>query len=64
MNLGWTDNETAQTAVDRSQWFFSWKSGSGVTDDAILYGQPIAIAWGPGTRITALFPLLTICNGM
>jgi hypothetical protein len=50
MNLGWTDNETAQTAVDRSQWFFSWKSGSGVTDNAILYGQPIAIAWGPGSK--------------
>ena len=43
INIGWTDNASADTATAKSKWFFSRQSNSKA---AIVYGEPLAMAWG------------------
>lgn len=43
INLGWTDNASAKTGNKRAKWYFTRSSN---TQGPILYGEPLAIAWG------------------
>jgi len=45
INLGWTDNATANTAVKRAQWFFARKSKGNIP---LRYGERVAIGIGKG----------------
>ncbi len=47
INIGWTDNASANTAIKRAKWYFSRRSNS---TQAIRYGEPIAIAWNRGKK--------------
>lgn len=50
MQLDWTDHASANMAIQKSQWFFSTPHGSGSVQPAIVYGEPIAMAWGSKSK--------------
>jgi len=55
INLGWTDNASAHTAIVRSQWYFrrpwgSYTDETGANAVPIKYGERIALAWGSGEK--------------
>jgi hypothetical protein len=37
-------------AIQKSQWFFSTPHGSGSVQPPIVYGEPIAMAWGSKSK--------------
>lgn len=45
INIGWTDNASADTATKSSKWHFSREPGA---TGPILYGESVAIGWGDG----------------
>lgn len=50
INLGWTDNASASTASKRAQWFFQRPGGPSAQLQPLVYGEPIALAWGSGGK--------------
>jgi hypothetical protein len=50
MELDWTDHASANMAIQKSQWFFSTPHGSGSVQPPIVYGEPIAMAWGSSSK--------------
>ena len=50
MELDWTDHASANMAIQKSQWFFSTPHGSGSVQPPIVYGEPIAMAWGSKSK--------------
>ncbi|QDS97006.1 hypothetical protein [Adhaeretor mobilis] len=50
MELDWTDHASANMAIQKSQWFFSTPYGSGSVQSPIIYGEPIAMAWGSKSK--------------
>lgn len=52
INLGWTNNATAQTARVKSKWFFHRPGGD---KSPLVYGETIAIAWQRGGISTNKF---------
>ena len=45
INLGWTGNASAQTAIDRAQWIFQRPGGPSAQSAPVVYGEPIALGW-------------------
>jgi hypothetical protein len=50
IELDWTDHASADMAIQQSQWFFSTPHGSGSVQPPIVYGEPIAMAWGSKSK--------------
>jgi len=52
INLGWTDNASASTAIKRAKWYFvATADGSApVVGGSLHFGDPIALAWGSGKK--------------
>lgn len=42
INLGWTKNASARTAIDRGQWIFQRPGGGGAP---LVYGELLALGW-------------------
>ena len=60
IELDWTDNASANMAIQQSQWFFSTPHGSGTVQPPIVYGEPIAMAWGSRAKPFVKFSNQTI----
>ena len=43
INLGWTNSANAKTGKERARWYFTRRENS---KKPIVYGEPLAIAWG------------------
>jgi len=50
INLGWTDDASARTAIDRAQWIIQRPGGSGAQSAPVVYGEPIALGWAKSGR--------------
>ena len=50
INLGWTDDASARTAIDRAQWIIQRPDGSGAQSAPVVYGEPIALGWAKSGR--------------